>query len=363
MTTLFVGDAHVGNHVRLGGARVAGINERCAQHVAALEEAAALASGMGAAVVLAGDLLDKATSSPQVVAAAMGALRGAAHGSVVCLGNHDRVSSAEGDHGLAPLLYQEGVRIVASPTTVEMPDGLRVGVLPYSPTNRRGWLLEAVGELDGRVDALVAHCGVEHSRANQHLVGGADAAPVREIQKACSMVGAKGAFFGHHHVPWDVLTKGAPFVIQLGALVPLGWGEQGPRYGGVWSWDGVGAPERTEIPGPRFYRATYRRGALGKTLLSREGYPARVEVTCTVEEEAAATSEAEVAMERAKGDLTVLVLPETVSALETHKEAVAAVAAGGESGLQAYVDARPLPAGVSRAALHSAVAEYLGGAG
>jgi len=277
-----IADVHVGNHAKLGGRYTAGINERCAAILAVLKAAAELAKSAGATLVIAGDLLDKANASPQLIRAVMDALGDTSVN--VIPGNHDRVTDIPGDHALAPLGALPNVTVYDVATVTN-------GVL-YTPPAPRGEssveyldsLLSQAGH--GLVHTVVAHFGLPEGHEHPAMRGPATLA-VKDAKRLCLKYGVKRLLSGdwHAHKIW---AADGVHIEQIGALVPTGWNNPGTAYGKVAIWDlPKGSVARHILPGPRFL--TTDDPTVAKKFLAFEG----VFVKLTASKVAAAAMEAD----------------------------------------------------------------------
>ena len=278
MRLAVIADVHLANHRRHGGASVSGINERCRLALASLRRAIDLAVEDGcSALVVVGDLFDDDWPPPQVIAAAQDEFKQARDARVdvvVLAGNHDQRSVDTGDHALGPL--REVAHVIDEPTVVQLAD-VDLWCVPYRPGPASEWLPAAVAQIaavpgdprlpSDRQRVLVLHAGLVDSETPPYLRAAPDGIGVETVVELTRKHGIETVFAGHWHSRrvWStsgriaLVQKGvveAPFVAQVGALVPTGHDNPGAYgYGTVAILDGRGC-EIHEVAGPRFMSAT-----------------------------------------------------------------------------------------------------------
>jgi len=256
-----IADVHLGNHRRFGGPLEAGLNRRCRQAVAALRNAAEEAGRQKCdALVVAGDLFDSARPEPQVIAAAMRALR-AGPPALVLKGNHDSVSDAPGDNALGPLtqgmfdVFERPARVPGA--------GVDLLLVPFRAGDAREWLPSAVDEALGKIKvprrrvelALFVHLGIADDDTPEWLRGSRDSVDVSTLEKLCAERGISFVGAGNWHNPESWQMDGGGQIVQVGALCPTGFDNEGLDCGSLAVWDSeTGEVARHEIPGPRFLR-------------------------------------------------------------------------------------------------------------
>lgn len=247
-----IGDVHLGNHhvgnPRIGGEMRSGLNERCREIAKAL---AITGQKSSANLVVAGDLFDAHDPTPEVVAAAMGALRSDAH---VIVGNHDQTSWDTLHHALAPLCRQ--FNVYERPAVVDFGRGYFAIMVPFRNKPGPEHLRESLDSLDLPESAsrilLVTHMGIEDGKTPPWLQGSRNSIGLSELSEVLDQYSIDDCAAGdwHGHRLWKL---GGHSITQIGALCPTGWDNPGlDGYGSLVHWHDDGRFEREEIPGPRF---------------------------------------------------------------------------------------------------------------
>lgn len=259
MRTGCVADVHLGNHRKFGGPVVAGLNDRCRATLTALEEAVTAARRRDCGLFLvAGDLFDASTPTPQLIAATQDILASAKKTMEVVLlvGNHDQESATEGDHALGPL--REWATVVDKPTVL-MRDGGHLVCLPYDSRPAAEWFASTVDELMEMAPGtlLAMHLGMMDDNTPPWLRESRDAVSVQLVLEKMKQheipFGVAGNW--HNHGAWGDDPE-RPNLVQCGALVPTGWDNEGlDGYGGLVIFDTEAESVSAEvIPGPRFVK-------------------------------------------------------------------------------------------------------------
>lgn len=251
----FVSDIHVGNHKRCGGAVVSGINERCRLILASLAAACREAVDRGCSdLFILGDLFDNVRPEPQVIAAVQSILDwGTLLPVHILVGNHDQVSTSNGDHALGPLAAGR-VEIIQAPKVVTC-GSAQVLAIPFRPGDSSEYIQKVIAENRvgriGRMHAVAFHAGVWDDKTPPFLRSSSDSICVSKLTAAAAQAGYRYAFAGnwHNRRTWslDGMT-----IMQVGALAPTGWDNPGPRgYGTLALWDEQ-STRAVELAGPRF---------------------------------------------------------------------------------------------------------------
>jgi len=261
----FISDVHIGNFKRFGGPVDAGTNARCCLILTALDEAIELALQRKASVLfVAGDFLDYVRMEPQIIAIVQKTLRDAKKKgleTVLVLGDHEIVSSADGDHALGPLAPV--ATVVDKPRLLRLA-GAEIACIPFTPGDARKYIPAMTKELfdqspgrpGDRARILVFHAGVVDAKTSPWLRDVPDAIGVSEIMRLVEKFKiafvAAGNF--HHREIWQ---KGGATICQPGALVPTGWDNPGLEgYGGVAFYNPATAEfSLQEVVGARFVTA------------------------------------------------------------------------------------------------------------
>lgn len=266
-----VADVHIGNHRRFGGGVSSSINKRCRAVLNALNTAVTEAIEAGCDTFLvAGDLFDYARPEAPIVAEVQRILHRASNACMhvlLMVGNHDQISTAEGDHALAPL--QSYGTIIERPMVHYRGAGSDVICVPFRTGHAREWLRAAVeGTLPadevargaaagGRPRLLAIHLGIKDAKTPPWLSASPDSIDVDLLKEICFDNGITHVVAGNWHDrrQWT-FTKGEQslHILQLGALVPTGWDNPGLYgYGTVGFWSN-GKLRMKEVPGPRFIK-------------------------------------------------------------------------------------------------------------
>ena len=257
----FCADVHLGNHRRLGGPVVAGINNRGRLALDTFKRAVQKSVELECkALVVLGDLLDTSSPEPQLLAEIQEIVKDAP--VVIVMGNHEQVSSATGDHALGPLIPVADV--TEKPQIVDFGE-VELWVVPFSPGRATDWLPSVMAEMQGSasvgrqprpVRVLALHLGLSDGNTPPWLVGAHDSVPVELVQRLCKKHTIDQVFAGnwHNRKIWDD-------VVQVGTLCPTGWDNPGMEgYGGLAVLD-TGDDARfhvdiLEIAGPRFIKVS-----------------------------------------------------------------------------------------------------------
>lgn len=221
----FCSDVHIGNHRRLGGPMVSGINTRCRMTLFALSQAIEKARAAGAEFfVVAGDLFDSCAVTPQVMTAVGAILRGAGMQVILLVGNHDQHSDAPGDHALGPLGLLPNVQVVERPSRVHVGGADILYAIPFSSEVGDTYIPGALEALGERCDGLIAiHAGIRDKDTPVFLSGARDSIGLEVIEAKDRRV-----FAGNWHN-----GKAWGGVVQCGTLAPTGFDNAWPDFGGV----------------------------------------------------------------------------------------------------------------------------------
>lgn len=228
---------------------VGGLNDRArlCLHVFSAAIDVAVRRGCCALFVL-GDVFDQPRPPPALTAAVQRELlraRGAGVEPVLLVGNHDRASSAPGDHALAPLAP---VATVVETTRVVEVGGVRVLCWPFE------------GMVEGRdpeqADVIAMHCGIEDASTPPWLKGKGLA--VERLGGWMGDTGVRACFAGDWHRRATYAGSWGD-AVQVGTLCPAGFDDEGLEgYGRVFFTDGALLDGEEEIPGPRFVKTANR---------------------------------------------------------------------------------------------------------
>lgn len=266
----FVSDVHLGNHRRFGGAVESSINRRCRMALDVLSAAYDLAVEQECdAFFVLGDLFHSASPLPQVEAEVLRTLRPLTKPACsremsihLLVGNHELVSSDVDDHALAALAFRDGVIVHHRPDVCRFGSGagtVRVVLVPFRPGDVTSWLpgvleryLDGVSKQGKRI--LCMHQGISDGSTPAWLRGSHEGINVGDMAKLCKGHRISMVLAGHWHGrrTWRLGKGGGDHIVQLGALVPTGFNDQGLEgYGTIAFWDD-GELSLEHIPGPRF---------------------------------------------------------------------------------------------------------------
>ncbi len=238
-------DVHIGNHVRMGGPRVAGINTRCGELVTTLTEACCRAAAAAPVLVIAGDLFESARPVPQIVAATMRALVEGPSRIIIVAGNHDVVSATPGDNALGPLTALRDVTVVDIPCIDS-----ELVLVPWRPGPAAEWLPAAVDALDPKPGSvLVTHIGIADDSTPPWLRDTDEAVHADAVAELAVRHGIDAVFAGHWHHAQHFDRRGV-VIRQLGSLAATGFGDLcGVGWATLWV---NGRCATASMPGPRF---------------------------------------------------------------------------------------------------------------
>lgn len=366
MKAAFVADVHLGNHKRFGGEVSASLNVRCRLSLAAFNAAIDLAiKERCATLTVAGDLFDYARPEPPLIAEVQRALakgRGQMEMAIL-VGNHDQISTADGDHTLAPLA--EFARIIEKPDWFDLSGSVDILTIPFRPGHAREWLPEAIRGIAGSREAgsrsraaggtrlLVLHLGIKDDRTAPWLVGAPDSIDVAILDELCEEYKIDFVFAGNWHDrrQWSLPKSGA-FVLQLGALCPTGWDNPGiPNYGTVAIFDDeADVPVAIhEVTGPRFVSVRTKKEAENAIREATKKYALFLSFDADPDDVADLSSYVATNL-ATKGLFAAEVLPNREVALTKAKSAAFAAKSSKntQEALSSFVRAMPLPETVSR---------------
>jgi hypothetical protein len=247
----FVADPHVGNMKQHGGAVVVGCNQRARDAIQVLARSAARAKELGChRLVVLGDLFDTSNPNPQMVAQVAAALSVGPPVEII-VGNHDQVSTALGDHALAPFSLGKNLQVHEAPA--------RVGdliLVPFQPGAGAVWLAESLKQVNCKDGILCIHLGIEDGDTPHFLRGAHDSIHVSQLRTLMEQHGIKATFAGNWHNGRDWEEER---IYQCGVICPKTFSDDGYEgRGDMLVYDPahwlVDHPERFNIPGPRFLK-------------------------------------------------------------------------------------------------------------
>jgi DNA repair exonuclease SbcCD nuclease subunit len=342
-----IADVHLANHRQMGGQTVAGLNLRARETAGVLQTTARLAQEAGCTdLIVAGDLFDTARPAPQLITAALDALRGPRLTALV--GNHDQVSSTPGDHALGPFGYAVDWEVVDRPLVFG-----RLAMVPFErstdqPALDRLASVLASGHLDPGA-LLVIHAGIDDGTTPPWLRGSPGSVELGALVDLCTRHGITAVCAGDWHVQrrWDV--RGVQ-VAQVGALVPTGWDNPGlDGYGGLVTWDGK-TLRTYQIPGPRFLAVTSVDGLASHLASAHPEHLIRAQVTVPLDQIASTEQALQDLATRHPRLVGWRVLPDGRMLAEQTQDAVAAVQDTTHQAdrLAEYLARCPIPEGVDR---------------
>jgi hypothetical protein len=135
------------------------VNTRARFALDALSVAAVRAQQWNCPLVILGDLFDRTSTDPRLIASTMAAIAPAPE-VFVLLGNHDAVSAEPGDNALAPLRFVGGVGVVDEARVVRLQKPgahLELLMVPWRPGAAKDWLPEAVYQLHDHARKMRTH--------------------------------------------------------------------------------------------------------------------------------------------------------------------------------------------------------------
>lgn len=353
MKALIVADVHVGNIEPFGGKLVGGLNERCRATLAVLERAIAEGKRRGCDVgISAGDLVDSATSWPQIVAALRRVLVQSRMRWFLLRGNHEVRSASPGDDALQALVEEPMITVVEPG-----PSYLRADDEPMSLATSVFWApfdfdWSSVEERAITRRLVVAHRGIAGDDTPLYLSSGVHA---RDIASKCDRLST--IVSGDWHAHRCFREAGAPNVFQVGALAPKNFGELGmDDYGWAGVFDSRNGYVPFRVTGPRFHifeSINHWRLFVATASPLRDpgpgmgpGDPCFMRVLYGDEEDEQAIF-AELAAKLPPNTFQVLPAPRATKVVDTSK---AAVATSAEQAVDRYVAERlKLPAGIDPA--------------
>jgi DNA repair exonuclease SbcCD nuclease subunit len=363
----FIADVHVGNHKRHGGPVIAGINTRCRNVLSALRKAVQVAEEQEAGnFIVAGDLIDVTQPEAQILAAIQQAVSAGTFVTHFLRGNHDMVSTADGDNALAPLAPVGTV--VEVPTIVKRGGGVEVFLVPFVPGSATEEIVRAVEALEAKTEgargprALVFHAGVRDAETPPWLREASDAIDVDRVMRLAHEHCFELVVAGNWH-DGKVWSEKGVTVMQVGALAPTGWDNPGlDGYGGVVLWEPGKSLDRIEVPGPRFVKAAgVAEAARLMEIARRKGHQLYVEVSAEPEAVLATHAELDAAAQKTGATAVFDVVPDrSLAKVEARRAADAARSATTlEEALAGFVGRMSLPEGVAEQVVLERAKEYL----
>jgi calcineurin-like phosphoesterase family protein len=259
---LIISDVHLGNHKQNGGAIIGGVNARFEQTLQTLKDT--LDKNPHEPVVIAGDLFDKSTPTMAQVGKVAAILRHRLMPTYLMMGNHDHNSSGEYDYSFSPLCSSLLVELITKPQYVNV-ENLRVFLCPYPH--------HLLDQEVNHADAAIAHAGIADGATPSFLISD-KVLEVGKLVKWQEKYSVPYVFSGDWHARscWldgkavsdtTILTSKAAGTrqIQIGALAPTGFDNQGFAYGSAWvlKKDSQGPKVALQHAlGPRFLRSDDR---------------------------------------------------------------------------------------------------------
>lgn len=371
-----VADVQLGNHKRFGGPVVGSMNTRCRMILGVLRKAVERAVAEKCDhFVVCGDLFDYVRPEAPMIAAVQDILQygvGEGLSFVLLRGNHDMVSTLEGDSALAPL--RPYARVVDKPEVISI-GGAAILAIPFQPGSVDTWLPDVVAALAAcpeRYRMIAMHMGIRDEKTPPWLAGSQGAVAVTKLFDLARKHNVRAVFAGDWHArrAWRDMTYGPVDVLQVGALVPTGWDNPGMRdYGTLAFWRPaeVKPVSWVELPGPRFLkvRSSMERDTVhGDVTRPSSGGDLRIYVSHDappedVERETAFWSAVAANLASSLGGFEVL--PDGALAKEEARQAASAARSTEtlQEALVTYVKHMPLKDGVRRAAVLERAKEYL----
>lgn len=347
-------DTHLWNHQFCGGALYGGLNARAREGLDTLRRAVQLAAEYECrAFFVLGDLFDGPRPPPPLIAAVQqifewGRDVQGIQDFVLLVGNHDRASSAPGDHALAPLAPV--ARVVERPELVEV-CGVQVFCWPYMPGQEplTGFAEsdEALARLSSCPKLVAMHAGIRDKETPPWLAR--SGIHVDTVRERCAALGAPLALAGDWHT-----YRVFPVARQLGTLIPAGFDDKGYSYGKLIVTKEDRVISVRSVPGPRFVDRVGPTGPWDKE------FSIYVRQTCAPAEEAAVRITLHELVQQGlyRGFRVDVEQTEVVAAARSAADAARSSKSLGEA-VDGYMAATPLDAGVDRQAVLGRVREYL----
>jgi hypothetical protein len=362
-----VADVHLANHKVMGGPVEAGFNHRGLLVLSTLDTAYEEATKQGATLmIIAGDLFDTVSPSPQHIAAVQEIIEANDHmETIVLLGNHELQSDREGDHALGPL--KPLATVVTKPSRIPT-KGLDLWLVPFQSGPAEAWLPRVLEEMarhehtENIPKLLVLHLGLRDDTTAPWLLNSHDAVPVELVRSLAERYGFQGVLAGNWHEP----KRWGGDICQVGTLCPTGFDNPGLGFGTMAFWKD-GLVTQVEVPGPRFLNSmedawkAFHKGPRGCEFFVRLKLPP--EAIPAAEVEFAKLSSA---CEEQWGPLTraqLEIIPDTGSALAELRTAVGVTKAAEtvDEAVAEYVAQMPLDDEAQRPLVLEAVKGFLGG--
>lgn len=260
-----VSDLHFGNHKLLGGEEVAGVNRRCAAIARATREAVRIAQTTDDGsddFIVAGDVFDSSSPSPEVVGTVSDSFNQLAHPALFLVGNHDRSSDQYGHHALAAFNNNRFVTAISGITVTRPAGAVHLVLVPFVE-NPEGVIEEFLENESELPKVLIFHAGI--------VVGGGPAwtkearntirvEKLRQWADDFHVIAALGGDWHAHNMVNDRCTGTAPIICQVGSLVQADFGDDPSRVGKLviielTFVDGeyyAASAKTLDVPGPRF---------------------------------------------------------------------------------------------------------------
>jgi calcineurin-like phosphoesterase family protein len=373
MQITFVADVHIGNHKLYGGEVKSGVNARCQRVIDVLSNVASKSD----ALFVLGDLFDTSHPTPQIITATQQAVSGSTDLHLL-LGNHDMVSSADGDHALGPFSWEgAGWHVYQKPKVVRPLPDFEVLMVPFRPEPMTEWFAEAVGDLlteqsgTSKVPRyLCFHGGVRDHNTPKFLWSAPDCIDVDLLFDIMRRGNITTALCGNWHNPrrWEREGK---LVHQIGAMVPTGFDNAGWEYGTAVTVEvhanGAHVISPAKLATPVFINVTATDDGLrsfADTFEKRRRPPTYAKFK--LPPGAAPEMVEEWLKAHAPGVFEALsgvgYVASTEDTEEEEREAAAAARSADslDEALREYVSAMPLPEGVERDTVMSKVNTYMG---
>ena len=261
MSTLLLGDLHLGNHKWEGGELINGVNRRCRELLtamrAAVDDALEMHPGLSA-VVQVGDFFDQSRPDPAVVHAALELMRSYDLDWHLMVGNHD-LRAFGAPSALAPLSHVPGIFVYDRPTQIEL-SGLHYGLVPYISHSAKD-ALEMSRSIAHHADVLVLHYGVVSEASRPDQISKSD------LSRYCAGLTAElpWVISGHEH---GERTAENPSIrnryydfVGLGSFADLDWSAArfGWPHAAILRRDGTLAP--IPVNGPHFTKSGWDDGS------------------------------------------------------------------------------------------------------
>ncbi|TXH42792.1 MAG: hypothetical protein E6Q97_35210 [Desulfurellales bacterium] len=220
MTTLVLGDLHVGNLKFCGGPLRQGLNDRARAILQSVEDCVRyFVQNCGVtSVVQLGDFFDQPRPSPALVDASLHMIRATGVPWHILAGNHD-LASHDAPSALAPMNHVEGVYIYEK-ASIGLVDGLPWAMCPYTGPSAEDALQELLEAIKGH-PTPVQHGAVHYGLVDSRLTELRTDLVTKDSMQRIFENQYTYLFFGHEHNS----RVSAGRWVSLGGFTHTGFGD------------------------------------------------------------------------------------------------------------------------------------------